>query len=494
MMAQPPDGCSPLQIQISGYGVVMNRGGCTFTTKAENAQSAGAVFVIVVQMDVSSTGSPFCLDPPCEAITMTSGTSWDPRAVTIPAFMIGSVDGADLKKAISAKDPVQVQFPAFKPGDYQSVNLASFSSRGPTSDGRLKPDVICPGDSIVSACSDGDTSSFDCASFIAEMRFAGKQGFSTSNGSAVTQMSGTSMATPACAGAATMVRQYFRRGFWHMGMRQDNMSYHPTASLVKAVLINGAQPLWYRDTIASEQGSAESQDRYNGPREYGAWIAPTKKPSPEQGYGLINLDASLWFNSSGGSQIFRDGDNGLSKGHQAQVYFKVVPGEETDVRVTLVWSDPPATPFASVALINNLDLRVRGPDQGFAYGNAHESYDNDGQKLVMLDDINNSEQVWLQKAPAGNYVVQVLAALVPQGPQNFSLVIRGNIKESPESQFTQRNDFLNDCPASCSGHGECNTKTMACMCSKWWIGPDCSYRYEATPHQCYTLNHNCCLA
>lgn len=56
-------------------------------------------------------------------------------------------------------------------------NIAFFSSRGPTSDLRLKPDVVAPGTTIRS----------------------------TANGGGYTVPSGTSMATPHVAGAAALI-------------------------------------------------------------------------------------------------------------------------------------------------------------------------------------------------------------------------------------------------------------------------------------------------
>jgi hypothetical protein len=165
VFAQPSDGCAALEIEVpSGHGVVIDRGSCTFTTKAENAQAAGASFMIVVN-------GPTCAETSCAPITMTFSADYDPRLLTIPACMvsckwvvfetlssshwqcpdsfesqISSSDGAALKNTLHPGASVDVVFPAFRPGDFQSVNLASFSSRGPTLDGRLKPDVICPGD------------------------------------------------------------------------------------------------------------------------------------------------------------------------------------------------------------------------------------------------------------------------------------------------------------------------------------------------------------
>jgi Subtilase family len=72
----------------------------------------------------------------------------------------------------------------------QSSRLACFSSIGPTSDGRIKPDVVAPGDFVQSAWS-GDPS-------ITLQALLGGEVWAKDGGPscAVHQMSGTSMATP----------------------------------------------------------------------------------------------------------------------------------------------------------------------------------------------------------------------------------------------------------------------------------------------------------
>ena len=70
----------------------------------------------------------------------------------------------------------------------QSSRLACFSSIGPTSDGRIKPDVVAPGDFIQSAFS-GDPS-------LTQQAMALGSKWEGSPTCAVHQMSGTSMATP----------------------------------------------------------------------------------------------------------------------------------------------------------------------------------------------------------------------------------------------------------------------------------------------------------
>ncbi len=87
-----------------------------------------------------------------------------------------------------------------------NLELASFSSRGPAKDGRVKPEVVARGLSVLSTGSDG--------------------GYRPS--------SGTSMAAPAVTGIAALLTEQWRRS--HHGA-------NPTPAQLKALLIAGADDL-----------------------------------------------------------------------------------------------------------------------------------------------------------------------------------------------------------------------------------------------------------
>ncbi len=108
--------------------------------------------------------------------------------------------------------------------------MAGFSSRGPTADGRIKPDVVAPGTWILSTRAAQAPDDSFWGNFNSDYAFMG----------------GTSMATPLTAGAAALVREWLgkTRGF-----------PTPSAALQKAILMNGATQLPGETTPSTNSGS-----------------------------------------------------------------------------------------------------------------------------------------------------------------------------------------------------------------------------------------------
>ena len=134
-------------------------------------------------------------------------------------------------------------------------DIAMFSSRGPAFDGRFKPDVMAPGRFIKSAKSLTSPSNDHCST---------------------TYMQGTSMATPVVAGAAALIQQYFREGYYPLGAKKAEDSMVPMGALVKAVLVNGAQRL------TTPMANFQNNDY----------------PNNDQGHGIVELDANMLFSDN----------------------------------------------------------------------------------------------------------------------------------------------------------------------------------------------------
>jgi hypothetical protein len=112
-----------------------------------------------------------------------------------------------------------------RPESRDPDRMISFSSRGPTDDGRVKPDVVAPGTSVLSvraAQAAPDTVEF----------FGLFQPQPTNLNYAYSR--GTSMATPLTAGAAVLVREW---------LVKDRDLTNPSAALMKALMIHGAAQL-----------------------------------------------------------------------------------------------------------------------------------------------------------------------------------------------------------------------------------------------------------
>ncbi len=285
-------------------------------------------------------------------------------------------------------------------------SMASFSSCGPTVDGRVKPDITMPGSGIISANSDNNTGTNNCGT---------------------RSMSGTSMASPGAAGAAALVRQYYTEGWYPSGAANAPDAFTPSGALLKATLINSGHDMTGAAAI----------------------------PSNCQGWGRVLLDDSLHFSGESRSLFIEDDGTGFAQGSSGEdrvFQLNVESGEP--LKVTLTWTDFPATPAANPTLVNDLDLIVSGPG-GTYLGNVFSSGESTtGGSADRLDTV---EQVLLANPPAGAYTVTVRSFTVPGGPQPFALVATGD--------FAQACSVDADCDdgAFCNGTETCDTGSGSCV-------------------------------
>lgn len=254
--------------------------------------------------------------------------------------------------------------------------IAGFSSRGWTRDGRIKPDLTAPGQSVTSANNDGNITTFNCT---------------TSTGD------GTSYASPMVCGLAALVRDYFARGYYPGGVPAPaDARTNISAALVKAVLLNGCVDM------------------------SGAVARP---PARDQGWGRPNLSRVLAFTNAGFRLHAEDHGPVFTETPALPVVRGFhVTGTGQPVRVTLVWTDFPGTPGAGKQLVNDLDLLVRTPG-GVYRGNALSN--GVSHTGLAFDRSNNVEQVVLPAAFTGLVEVSVWAHVIPQATQDFALVVTG---------------------------------------------------------------------
>jgi hypothetical protein len=160
--------------------------------------------------------------------------------------------------------------------------MAAFSSRGPTDDGRIKPDLAAPGTRIISArthVSSAQTDSYDANYAYSD---------------------GTSMATPLTAGAAALVREWLTR------IKQVTT---PSAALIKALLLNGTA-----DMSPGQYGTGSTRE------------IPATRPNNVSGWGRVDMVQTI--NPPTPRQIwFQDNTTGLATGGTVEYELSVgVPG------------------------------------------------------------------------------------------------------------------------------------------------------------------------
>jgi serine protease AprX len=245
-----------------------------------------------------------------------------------------------------------------------SDQIVAFSSRGPTRDGRVKPDVVAPGTFILSTRSTQIAANNQAwAAFPQSKHYF--------------YMGGTSMATPLVAGAVGLIREYLRK-------KQRVSS--PSAALLKATLI-----------LCTE--------RLSGYAPAGASV------DNHQGFGRVNLKAGL-APEAPASVVFRDVKPGLRTGQVRGVSLQI-KSNQAPLRIVLAYSDYPGS-----TLVNNLNLIVTDPN-GLRYvGNASGA--------MTLDAKNNVEIVNVLRPVAGAWKVEIVGSNVPQGPQAFGLLARAH--------------------------------------------------------------------
>jgi hypothetical protein len=348
VVADPPEACAislSNAASVTGCVVLIQRGACAFGTKVLRAQQAGAVAAIVIN---SAGGS---------LVQMAPGT--DGASVNIPSGMISLADGDALRFILSlgakvtGAFPVDATVPAQGGGLETADRLSDFSSRGPTSDRRFKPDILCPGGPVRSARAGAGR---------------GECGVD-----AVLEMSGTSTAAPTCAGGSALVRQYLREGFHAGGVRNSSAAIEPTAALVKAIMIHSGRP------VLVQRGESLT--------------LPPSLPDYSQGFGRVELSSVLQFRGGGAGFELGVWDRQAVVHGGSLKYCLSVRVSAERLRVTVVWTDPPASPAASKSLINNLDLVVIGPGGEFFYGNALSQWDEAHSPHPAIDNVNNVEQV-----------------------------------------------------------------------------------------------------
>jgi subtilisin family serine protease len=204
------------------------------------------------------------------------------------------------------------------------------------------------------------------------------EGMNDSLGGLYRYESGTSMAAADVSGTLALMQEFF----------EQRLGRTNSPALMKALLINGARSVGnlYDFQVAASVVS--------------------------QGWGLINLtntlpialNTNLAVTTNTMVMVDQSPTNALATGQSRTYKISLSSAARTKpLRVTLVWTDPPGNPIASVKLVNDLDLVITNLDitnvvyfgNDITAGNDFNQKWNTTNLAANIDSVNNVENIFL---------------------------------------------------------------------------------------------------
>jgi subtilisin family serine protease len=249
------------------------------------------------------------------------------------------------------------------------INVLSFSSFGPTDDGRVKPDLVGNGASLRSTDSGNDTD------------------YGTK--------SGTSMAAPNVAGTAALLLEHWR----------DTRGDSPPAATQKGLLIH----------TATDAGNT-------GPDYSFGWGLPDAAEA-----ATFITDAVTDPIATRQRHVF---EGTVTTGGELSWLFTAVGGA---IKATLVWTDPEGTTKSGLdntdpALVNDLDIWLTDEsDVSYMPWSLDPANPDVPAVRTLPNRVDNVEQVFVDSAGAGEVIELHLGAFgtLLDDLQDFSLLVDG---------------------------------------------------------------------
>lgn len=262
--------------------------------------------------------------------------------------------------------------------------LSASSSRGPTLDGRLMPQISAIGTNV----------------------------YSTQDNNDYALLSGTSMSTPGVTGTIALLYQRFQ---------QLNTAANPRSAFIKALICNTADDLG--------------------------------NPGPDYsfGYGKINALRAVealekkWYTIDS------------VENNQNKTTKLTVPAGTQQLKIMLCWTDREAIPGSVRSLVNDLNVQITTPSGTIINPWILDPLNPAGNAVRGIDNVNNMEQITLDKPETGEYIIRITGAAVPFGPQEYALAydmigtgIQLTMPSGSEQFVPGQQEFLR---WSAAGHG-----------------------------------------
>lgn len=270
-------------------------------------------------------------------------------------------------------------------------NWTGGASIGPAQDGRVKPDLAHFYDNITCASSTTDTSY--------------TSGFG-----------GTSGATPITCGAFGLFFQMWADGVFGQTVTASTVfDARPMNTTAKAVMINTAAQ-W------NFSGTAHDLTRTH------------------QGWGRANLQGMF---DRRNNMLIVDEDTRLTN-LQKKTYKLMVRGTQPELKVTMVYNDPPGTTSSTQHRINDVTLKVTDPNGVVYWGNnglLANNYSTSGGSPNTIDTVENvfvqnpMQGVWTVEVSADQINADAVVETVGVTDVDYALVASGVHAASPVLSF-----------------------------------------------------------
>jgi len=252
-------------------------------------------------------------------------------------------------------------------------DVVFFSGYGPVVDGRAKPDLVAPGSHMQGAASQDKL--YD-GSGVCNKYFPVGQ-------TLYTWSSGTSHSTPVVTGAAALAFQWLK----------TRLGAEPSPALVKALLLNSTSYMT-------------------------GGFAGDNLPGAHQGWGLLNI--GRMFEST--NRIIYDESPDRTFTVSGGAPFEttgLITDSSKEVRVMLVWTDPPGNAATNAPYVNQLNLEVVVNGVVYNGNNFTGQYSTAGGQKDFL---NNTQGVRLPAGTTGPIVIRVRPTIIAGDgvPQNFA--------------------------------------------------------------------------
>ena len=232
------------------------------------------------------------------------------------------------------------------------------SSRGPTDDGRIKPDICAPG------CGD----------------YAGVKSTYTNN-CYNNEYCGTSDAAPVVSGSAILLYEEYNNFYGE----------DPYPSTIRALF-------------------------YSSARDLG-----NPGPDYMYGYGRINIKDAVDIIIDDAGAGFRIKQDEVYNSDVIAYEMNVTP-DLGELVTTLVWDDREATAGAGIKLVNNLDLELESPSHIIYHPFILDPDNPATPATQGVDNLNNIEQIKVELPEDGLWIARVTGTSIPYQPQQFSLI------------------------------------------------------------------------